>query len=122
MFLTIRVVTVDENGLATAVGVVKATITVTAGEYERKINLFVVDGDGITYEAEEAELTQASIESNGKYVGGIDRAGAKIGFTVDGGEGEKVFLRIYTSVVAANRTTTIFMPTAVCSTAPASGV
>lgn len=102
-----KVVTVNDKGVATAVGVGKATITITIGTYERKINLFVVDVDGTAYEAEgdSAERTNVSIESNGKYVGGINNDGAKVTFTVDGGEGGKVFLRIYTSVVSADKMT-----------------
>ena len=98
------VIEVSNDGTATAKKAGKATVNVTIGGLLRKINLFVVNGDGTAYEAENAVLTNASVESNGKYVGGINNAGAKVNFTVDGGAGGKVFLRIYTSVVDPGKT------------------
>lgn len=98
------VIEVGNDGTATAKKAGKATVNVTIGGLLRKINLFVVNGDGTAYEAENAVLTNASVESNGKYVGGINNAGAKVNFTVDGGAGGKVFLRIYTSVVDPGKT------------------
>lgn len=96
------VATVDENGVVTAVAEGSALITAASkdGGATASIRIFVSDKAATRYEAENATLTNCQLESNGKFVGGINNDGAKVTFTVNNeGGARKALLRISTSVV-----------------------
>ena len=97
-----NVATVDANGVVTAVGEGVVVITATSldgSEVSGSVKLFVSDQDGDVYEAENAELTNCTVESNGSFVGGINNEGAKVTFTVNSESEQTVLLRVNTSVV-----------------------
>lgn len=103
-----EVATVDAEGNVTAVAEGKATITIRANDalgVTRTVNIFVKAGEGTAYEAEAAQLTNTTVEADGKHVGGLNNAGAKVTFTVSSENGGKVFLRIHTSVVVESKLT-----------------
>lgn len=97
------VATVYEDGTVTALKAGYADITATAGGKSSTIRIFVTDSNGTKYEAENASLNGCTVEGNGIYVGGWSE-GKSVTFTVDGNEGGKVLLRIYTSVVHGDKT------------------
>ena len=100
------VATVDGNGKITAIAVGKAVITVKVGENHMKtVTVFVRAGEGTAYEAEAAQLTNTTVEADGKHVGGLNNVGAKVAFTVSSENGGKVLLRIHTSVVVGDKLT-----------------
>lgn len=100
----VAVATVSADGTVTGVKAGYADITATAaGGKTSTIRIFVSDSQGTKYEAEDATLNGCSKESVGTHVGGWGE-GKSVTFTVDGGEGGKVLLRIVTSVVHADKT------------------
>ena len=103
-----EVATVDAEGNVTAVAEGKTTVTVKAndeGGVTKTVNIFVKSGDGTAYEAEAAQLTNTTVEADGKHVGGLNNAGAKVTFTVSSENGGKALLRIHTSVVVGDKLT-----------------
>lgn len=100
----VAVATVSADGTVTGVKAGYADITATAaGGKTSTIRIFVSNSEGARYEAESATLNGCSVESCGTHVGGWGE-GKSVRFTVDGGEGGKVLLRIVTSVVHADKT------------------
>lgn len=95
-----NVVTAKKEGVAVITGTVQ-----DEGKVTSTIKLFVTNSSPVKYEAEEATLTNCSIETNApNFVGGFQNPGAKVTFNIESDVEKTTLMRVYTSVVLAGNT------------------